>query len=36
MTPNVPYRIKKGADLSEAREAGLKVCDEMYEDVDNS
>lgn len=28
MTPNVPYSIKKGADLSEAREVGLKVCDE--------
>lgn len=26
MTPNVPYSIKKGADLSEAREIGLKVC----------
>ena len=36
MTPNVPYSIKQGADLSEAREAGLKVCDEMYADVDNS
>lgn len=36
MTPNVPYSIKQSADLSEAREAGLKVCDEMYEDVDNS
>lgn len=29
LTPNVPYSIKKGADLSEAREMGLKVCDEM-------
>lgn len=26
MIPNVPYSIKKGADLSEAREVGLKVC----------
>ena len=26
MTPNVPYSIKKGADLSEAIEAGLKAC----------
>ena len=26
-TPNVPYSVKKGADLSEAREVGLKVCD---------
>ena len=28
ITPNVPYSVKKGADLSEAREVGLKVCDE--------
>ena len=27
MTPNVPYSIKEGADLSEAIEAGLKACD---------
>ncbi len=26
LTPNVPYSIKKGADLSEARQVGLKVC----------
>ena len=26
MIPNVPYSIKKGADLSEAREVGLKAC----------
>ncbi len=26
MIPNVPYSIKKGADLDEAREMGLKVC----------
>lgn len=32
LTPNVPYSIKKGADLSEAVEVGLKVCDEMLED----
>lgn len=31
LTPNVPYSIKKGADLSEAREVGLEVCDTMYE-----
>lgn len=30
MTPNVPYSIKKGADLSDAIEIGLRVCDEMY------
>ena len=28
MEPNVPYSIKEGADLSEAIEVGLKVCDE--------
>lgn len=28
LTSNVPYSIKKGADLNEAREIGLKVCDE--------
>lgn len=26
LTPNVPYSIKKDADLSDAREIGLKVC----------
>ena len=29
MTPNVPYSIKKGADLSEAIKLGLKVCGEQ-------
>jgi len=29
LVPNVPYSIKKGADLSEAREVGLKMCDEQ-------
>lgn len=24
----MPYSIKKGTDLSEAREVGLKACDE--------
>ena len=28
MIPNVPYSIKKGADLSEAVEVGLKLCGE--------
>ena len=28
MKPNVPYSIKKGADLSKAIEVGLKACDE--------
>jgi hypothetical protein len=27
MKPNVPYSIKKGADLSKAIEVGLKACD---------
>ena len=26
LTPNVPYSIKKGADLNEAREIGLRIC----------
>lgn len=26
LTPNVPYSIKKGADLSEAVEVGLEAC----------
>ena len=29
ITPNVPYSIKKGANLDEAREIGLRVCDEQ-------
>lgn len=29
LTPNVPYSIKKGADLSEARDIGLKLCGEV-------
>ena len=33
MTPNVPYSITKGADLSEAIEIGLKACNEMYREV---
>ena len=28
LVPNVPYSIKKGADLSEAVEIGLRACDE--------
>ena len=27
LTPNVPYSIKKGTDLSEAIGVGLRVCD---------
>lgn len=29
MEPNVPYSIKKAADLREAIEVGLRVCDEQ-------
>lgn len=32
LVPNVPYSIKKGADLSEAREVGLGVCNEKLKD----
>ena len=33
MKPNVPYSIKEGADLSEAREVGLKLCDEQMDEI---
>lgn len=33
MTPNVPYSIKQGADLNEARDIGLKVCDDMCGEI---
>ena len=29
MSPNVLYSIKEGADLSEAIQAGLRICDEQ-------
>lgn len=29
IAPNLSYSIKKGADLSEALEVGLRVCDEQ-------
>lgn len=29
LEPNVPYSIKEGADLSEAIQIGLRVCDEQ-------
>ncbi|WP_201508245.1 hypothetical protein [Psychrobacter proteolyticus] len=29
MSSNVPYSIKEGADLSDAIQAGLRVCDEQ-------
>ncbi|WP_227687650.1 hypothetical protein [Psychrobacter immobilis] len=31
LEPNVPYSIKEGADLSEAIQIGLRVCDEQKE-----
>lgn len=34
MVSNVPYSIKEGADLSEAIEVGLRVCDEYQEMLD--
>ena len=33
MKPNVPYSIKKGADLSDAREIGLQLCDEQMDKI---
>lgn len=33
IAPNVPYSIKKGADLSEARDIGLRVCDEQKDKI---
>ncbi|WP_352339387.1 hypothetical protein [Psychrobacter sp. 16-MNA-CIBAN-0192] len=35
MSPNVPYSVKEGADLGEAIKAGLRVCDEYQERLDN-
>ncbi|WP_227687990.1 hypothetical protein [Psychrobacter immobilis] len=34
MISNVPYSIKEGADLNEAIEVGLRVCDEYQEKLD--
>ena len=34
MTPNVLYSIKKGADLSEAREIGLQLCDKQMDKIE--
>ena len=34
LVPNVPYSIKKGADLSEVREVGLKMCDEQRDKLE--
>lgn len=36
MKPNVPYSIKKDADLSEAVEVGLKACGEQQDLIDKS
>ena len=35
LTPNVPYSVKKGADLSEAVQIGLRVCDEQEDKFAN-
>ena len=35
LTPNVPYSVKEGADLSEAVQIGLKVCDEQEDELAN-
>jgi hypothetical protein len=29
LTPNVPYSIKEGADLSDAKEVGMQLCDKQ-------
>ena len=36
LMPNVPYSVKKGADLNEAVRIGLKVCDEYEDRLANS
>lgn len=36
LTSNVPYSIKEGADLSEAIQVGLKLCDEQDDMFANS
>ena len=35
LTSNVPYSVKEGADLSEAVQIGLKVCDEFEDNLAN-
>jgi hypothetical protein len=35
MSANVPYSIKVGADLNEAIQAGLRVCDEYQDYLEN-
>ena len=36
MSSNVPYSIKESADLNEAIESGLKVCDEFEDQLANN
>ena len=36
LMPNVPYNVKEGADLNEAVQIGLKVCDEYEDRLTNS
>ena len=36
MSSNVPYSIKKGADLNEVVQVGLRVCDEQKDSLANS
>lgn len=36
MSANVPYSIKEGADVNEAIEIGLKVCDEFEDQFANN
>ena len=36
MSPNVPYSIKEGADLSEVIQVGLKICDEFESQLANN
>ena len=36
LTSNVPHGVKKGADLSEAVQIGLTVCNEQQDRFENS
>lgn len=35
LTSNVPYSVKKRANLSEAVQIGLRVCDEQQDKFEN-
>lgn len=35
MSANVPYSIKEGADLSDAIQIGLRVCNEQQDMIGN-